>query len=103
MTTTLNKHSKIVLLTLAKHADEFCFSDTNIDSRLARQALLGNAEVLSELGWGQTPFAVEIAAIDAVRDNPYPPASPNNEARKAWTEAVVITIAESLPGFFDLG
>ena len=85
-----------IILYLLKHANDFVHAKRPVDRREAKALLLGNAEILYALGWAMTPFAIEIAAIDAVRDDPFPAASPNNAARKAWSDEKFAVVAATL-------
>jgi hypothetical protein len=73
---------------------------------IAKARLLGAAEAASILGWGYTPTAVELAAIEYVRKDPRPKDfSAYQSMRKEWVSRVENEFAQvlvdqfSAPGF----
>lgn len=86
-----------IVTNLILAADRIRTAARPIDRRLAKAEILGLSTAAYYLAWGMTPFAIEIAALDAVDANgPMPGQTSDNTARKEWFAKAEDHIIEAL-------
>lgn len=89
--------TQAIISILVRSANEFRSAAPGKATQLAKARLLGNAEILSALGWGMTPFAIEMAAFQAIDAiGTMPAATADNAPHKAWFAQVEANIAAAL-------
>lgn len=70
-----------------------------VDRRRADAQLDAYSEAAAVALGLAAPFAFKLAALDAVRLSPYPPASPDNAARKVWAAAAVASLVADVEAY----